>query len=1547
MPLCGSCFGVGVGVLRNMDSEEPTTPAIDPSLVTVPASSTATEDSSTGAGSTGFFSLGESNVAERARQLKEEKLGQLHAKKEDHGTSSISDGARSDETGDRAGPEGEGGVHGQGDALHEFDGLLISHQVEERDNTLHKSLVEGFRTLRDSRDAKQDVLADDPSLERAKRSRQYCATVNFIDPTTKTASATSPSSAATAAKPTNMLQQQSMFQKQDSGVPPTFENAYEKLTYIFERDYSSTLRSVQYKNLRTGENDLISSLPVNPVLTRTGGGGGSSSSSSSATDKSFNTPWGGTASTAIVPVSDPSEWHTGPFCHVYIAACDSAEHYRTKVRPALQAFVSQIESAASNTTANQPGGHSADYLIAYIPTTNQRGGPGDPSTPDNGGGGTGRVGTAFFQKARQRFGGAGVAPSSSGGTNSTADDADDVASRTSLDSDEVAGGEDVEDPASTGSTSVALNFLSRTERALYRKIVADFPNGRVCVLSPASLDRSGEELPPNPEGVAIRTQEWNTFNRMLGTVIVNGFNDRCRRYKDELKRLDAQRAVAATAAKNQQQGGGTSSSTSNKPSPYAFNLGHFFLVKESLAFSFEQMQLPAEALLQYDEFRLYMPDFTDKDERKVRRARRKSKALAAGDESSPSLAHLADAGDFLGFRKKIRTEYDLTAVLDVMRRYLFAREISLLVRMEQPVELLSRCHGFVKVMYSIVLRGVAELGEEEQKERRARAAMWVVQFTWDVKCACDLYFQSRASEDGDKDASSVGTISSDLDSDQSNPGQADGVVASKLSELMEVSRLMLMQLGDSELTVPNPIRLLQKEIPDDLRRPWQTWAPSELASNGDDNSEKKIIKSSPSISKGSTERHLLLNDGSFSSAEDFEDTYLELCRAIVKTSRRAKRRRMAARLQGEIGEYHVRKGDLASAVPIFKAIVKMYRLDQWDRCHFWRLFRLAYCQRTTAQATDYLKTLVSCFSPRITTIAPTKALKTLQDDMEKVLEHPLVGSARYGKLTFLETSLKVINTTSEESTLRDGFDRKEVVKRFCSVGEKIQILASIKCWLPRSIELNSMKLFIVTYDEFASIIENSESVEEEDAAKVIALSSPVNIEPGVNEFTFEWCPSRAGQLILSTVELVWKQGYFYYDSMELPGPLLAIDVLPSEPTHTLTLEPDCLVPGHDQQVRMVFAAGSDIVTSAYLVLSCTEGISCMPPGEDRGAGKWMNECKIPLPACSPGEVVEIVAHVRCDLLENFANESISQVDSMDTARGLSTKVFTTYLHSEVENPSESDVPNMKNVLESFAPVLEETALQVASIQTVWLEPNTKLLLSVLVTCTTPYYFSIGKWSIDLPPPLTLVEGVDLNGDLLKRSVSDGDELSFAFECNVDQDRHSESGSRFEPGMKLKLLDDVGKIIPLQLALDLNELYADILAAPSPKMTITLLGTLTLEFSQGLAGNSVLMTYAFDIINFNSPDGRNGVFVYSISWDDCDWLVSGKVSGVMARSESHISCEVVGIPTIPGLLDRFPVLQLHYVDSDDDTTSVPVNIFQPEPFQSLGKVGIITVAHSNP
>ncbi|KAG7350110.1 hypothetical protein IV203_009470 [Nitzschia inconspicua] len=76
---------------------------------------------------------------------------------------------------------------------------------------------------------------------------------------------------------------------------------------------------------------IISSLSLHTVITRTGRTGNRHKNK-----QGVNTPWGGTFSTAIVPVIDPAEWHTGPYCQVYIAACERLDHSQTKVKPALQ-----------------------------------------------------------------------------------------------------------------------------------------------------------------------------------------------------------------------------------------------------------------------------------------------------------------------------------------------------------------------------------------------------------------------------------------------------------------------------------------------------------------------------------------------------------------------------------------------------------------------------------------------------------------------------------------------------------------------------------------------------------------------------------------------------------------------------------------------------------------------------------------------------------------------------------------------------------------------------------------------------------------------------------------------------------------------------------------------------------------------------------------------------------------------------------------------------------------------------------------------------------
>lgn len=1475
---------------------------------------------SPGSGSGGFFSLGESNIAERARKLKEEQQNKANTT---NGRSSDAGNEDDDETGDTSnnGISAKDSSEEMGD-LHEFDSLFISNQIEEKENTLFKTLVDGFKSLKVLRD---DSFMVDSSGQRKHNKvmdrRQYSATVNFIDPTTKSASATSPSSGNATNKTTNMLQQQSMFQKQDNSSPTkSIENVYEKITYIFERDYRSTLRSVQYKNLRTGETDYIGSLPVNPVITRTG------VATDTKADKNVNTPWGGTSSTAIVPVSDPAEWHTGPFCHVYIAASESMDHYQTKVRPALQAFVSQIESAASNTAANQRGGHSADYLIVYIPV----GGGASASnikdsalSPD----GSSSSRRGLFQRARKRW---------TAGTGGAGDD-DDAKSIGSLDSgSELPDTTDVDDPDAI-AMSVALNLLSKTEQKVYKKIVADFPNGKACVLSTISLDRSDDAM-SNPDGVAIRTQEWNTFNRMLGAVVVNGFIDRCRRYKDELKRLDAQRAIAATAAKNSQGSsiGNNSRSQSQKPNPYAFNLGHFFLVKESLAFTYEQMQLPAEALLQYDEFRLYMPDLSDKEERKVRRARRKSKALR-DDDNAPSLTEMADSGDFLGFRKKVRTEYDLTAVLDVMRRYLFARELSLLFRMEEPVELLNRCQSFVKAMYSVMLRGLNELSsEDERRQRKSKASMWVLQFSWDVKTASEIFF--RGSGDGSDDRS-VGSVGSGVDSSVHGMTEgSDESVAAKISELLETSRALFLQLGYTELGGFNPLRDLRKKLPDDLKRPWSPWIPNEIPSD-DGNVENRRKLSSPR--NRSSERQFLLAN-SFSSTKTFEDTYLDLCEAIIKMSRKAKRRRLAARLQAEVGEYYVRNGDLESAILIFKQVLKRYRVDQWDRSHFWRLFRLAYCQRTISKPTEYLKTLVSCFSPRIVAVAPMRALCALQDDLEMVLMHPSVGYARYGKLSFLETSLKIPHSSEKRVTIGQGQDRKDIIKRFSSVGGSVEIELTIKSFLPRTIELNSMKLFVVSFNDFMRVLEENSSIEEDHASKVLIVESPVKIDPGQNTFVVEWSPGGVGQYILSTIEMIWKQGYFYYDSLDLPDSLCGIDVLPSEPSHAISISPESLVPGHDQEIVITVDAGADVVSSASLQLYCTKGVSLVPPGQHPGASEWKNECVVELPSMKPGDKQTFKAYVRCDLNEALAQIPLSKEDSMDASLGFNAKLISMYLNVEAGVSEDSERPLMKTVLESFIPVLEKSALSVEQIETNWLESDHRFLLTILLTSNTPYNFFVDEWKIHLPPPIKVSEVTVLNEDLVRRYVSDGDLLSFAFDCYIEDGSGDSNQSPQAPSIRLTLRDDTDKALSLELGLDLTEFFSTIGASKSIDLKVSLPASLELKLAAGQVGNPIPLKYSFDLSCLGAFN-KNVKITYCISSDECSWLVGGRTKGVLVIEGAAASCEVIGIPMVSGVLRRFPKVTLTLAEPGGPQVPLPLEVCYPEMFQAVSRNDGIAVA----
>ena len=125
---------------------------------------------------------------------------------------------------------------------------------------------------------------------------------------------------------------------------------------------------------------------------------------------------------------------------------------------------------------------------------------------------------------------------------------------------------------------------SKETKELYHKFAKDFPNGRTVILG-TLLDASLSS--------PLKNQEWKAFLHNLGGAIVDGFQDRVRRYDEELRRLDSRRS--AFVRKLSGEGISQRPPSAWKDEGSNFDLSHFFLVKESLAFTYEQMQLSEEA----------------------------------------------------------------------------------------------------------------------------------------------------------------------------------------------------------------------------------------------------------------------------------------------------------------------------------------------------------------------------------------------------------------------------------------------------------------------------------------------------------------------------------------------------------------------------------------------------------------------------------------------------------------------------------------------------------------------------------------------------------------------------------------------------------------------------------------------------------------------------------------------------------------------------------------------------------------------------------------
>jgi len=1251
-----------------------------------------------------------------------------------------------------------------------------------------------------------------------------------------------------------------------------------------------------------------------------------------------------------------------------------------KKKTANEKALAKLGHVASK--SSEAGNFGSRYIIVFVPVgSGASSSSGGASATTGGGGGNAGGGFGGFRAGKK---GGGVIVENNNNNNNMDDNASVATTTTSSSTHDGASSNNHSQHNANAAAAAAyppgpIAHSSKEVKELYHKFLKDFPNGRTVILG-TLLDADVSTISP------LKNQEWKAFLHNLGGAVVDGFGDRVRRYDEELRRLDSKRAAFVrkfSGEHSKMMVADKKKTNGHLEEDSGFDLSHFFLVKESLAFTYEQMQLPGEAKLQYEELNAFLPEEAWRQLAQQASAGGEDDGEEGSDTATMSPSDLAMAGDWERFRKLIKSSgRDLRGVSSFVPQYMYSREVRLLFQMGSPVDVLNRSKEFlVKEYRSKLLDVAADFGQRWKKEierigmsssehilaaqskmkqdrlkKEAEIEAWALSSCWDVKCAAEHYFTlsppDTTSEGGKKDDDTAMAAAA--------PTVEGQDAARCIAELLEFAILRLIRLGDLALGEEkvNPIRRATSERPADTLKPWVPWKELRKQRGSMSPERKKNIIEAWTINFSPDVSSWVRN--AFSNSSTYEDTYLELAKAAVYINRRSGRFRFASRLEDHRAEVLISRGEYNLAADVLSNNVGACARDQWNRAHYWRIFRLACCQRVSGDVLAYLETLTQSFNPRLSSVAPKKTASLFQNDLEALITDAAVAEPRWGAFPFLETELSIESETAGKSSQPLPFLRRKLSKYLTYVGDELRFSLSINSHLPRAISVNGIRLYLVTLATYEQVYRGNGTVSEEDAFRILSIDAPITIEPGKNQFSFPWQPMTYNVYVLATVEIQWKEASFFYDSALLRKPLVGLDIQPSEPTQTIELNPLFLIPGHVQNVRLVFHSGSDIITGGAVTLICSEGLQVVPPKTDQSKLEeaWRDECVIPLDACEPGKKIVITTLVK--------STSSRSGNNADDVQEMMAKVETSYRHksydSVMEKGEEPDSNPMKTLLEAMVTTLDRPALAVDGSEAFVFDED-RVMVNVSLHCNTPVPFFVKEWNLDLPSPLVVEEDGDLNKGMFQHAIPEGDMLLFGFKCLRADDSDEPSSER--PILRVVLQDDFGKTFLQVLPLNLDDIYKQLRKEDEYAELHNATAELVCSIKEGSVGHPVPFVYNLNLQSLISPKARRSnmsvsvasegprpTVLYTIISEGSDWIVSGKVQGLIDSKRSDIvSIPFRGIPTRSGLLRHFPEIIIEYLPittlsgslSSSQTPPITVLTKTPERFKSLAFTNSLSLA----
>jgi hypothetical protein len=1281
-------------------------------------------------------------------------------------------------------------------------------------------MAAGFASIQ-SRQQKYQDMDESARVKQEKQAINNCAVVSFVDP---------------SSSPGNFVAASG---KQIPGNVSL--ELYKKVEVILQRDYASRLTYVQYQHFRSGANGMIESLPIRPILSLGG------------LALTTNAPWDDTSSTTLDP-QDPTEWHNAPYCHIYLAGCESLEDYRNKVKPSLKAFVSQLNAlaieqkkASGSESPSSRKENTSHYVIVFVPTGSNMDETLRPAA---------RVGAAlsrFSARSRKVTSSAGSEMQAESAHSGGADSSD-MGSEPDLETMEL---------GSQQVSSIA-NHLSKVDREIVRRFVLDFPHGKICTLS--TLIAEGHD-----EVDDRRKLEWSAFMKAMGSSIAEGFAERCRRYDEYLRKVDSERALSSQKAKTGK----------------GFDLTHFFLVKESYAISYEQMQLVSEALLQYNELRAFIPDI------KSTEIQNSKDNPATSNREMKLLENYALAGRPLAFRRMFRTHLELDAVAPVLEQYVFSREVALLFKIGDPVAVVERSLAFVNAMFQFKGRQVAACDGEEQHLRRIDTERWAFGFCWDLK---------RASQNLLVLDSTVPTT------DQSS---AEGTrFARQICSLLEFARARLLHLRRLEL-----VKVVEKRTDSIVFPNALEWKPYQVP-----NSPISISLSDeplPELAKDFLEQCLV-------SATNFDKNYLGFMYTLVAANQMARRHRTAARRRQEIAEILLQRGDKTHAARAFKIIADSFSNDNWDGSSFVFLFRLAVIQRDLCTPEEYLRTLIRCFSHRSSSIAPIEALNVLQEDMVGIITRRVDSTSdSFGYTTTAPSMFSTVMTFVDADSLATSKSEDKLNKRLVNVGETTSVFVALRSFLPHEIRVDNVSLDIVQFKTYVSAVEDAVALKSKDAFKILNLG-PTCLSSGTNNLRFDWLPLASGQFIAASVTIHWMGVKFAYPANKILKPTLRVDVVPCQPSQSINCTPTFLLPGHEQVLRIGFNTGSDVVKAGTLQLIGSPGLSFIPLDQNPDTDKWVSSCSLPIPHSSSNETLSFSVLVR--------SSPIDKLSSGVSPQSLHVKLTTSFEIArpdslQQENPLPNEISIMPNSLENIIMALGEAPLALLGAHFDLPHGDTGIL-NISVKSHVPELLTIKKWSLKMPDSLTLVPNGDLNSGQLNQQVCNGDTLAFGFLCQSSSSQFPVSGQNGHFSLSIELDDQSGTAFVENL-----EFFLKPIAFPAHSIILPVSISVRASKHNGVVGSRISLFYSVDENDLLLCE--HDVF-YAVDTESIDWIVCGKTEGILKEEGGRsLDFSVEAIPTRPGSIASYPhvTLRLNSKTMDDISTFFQVSLVGDSEFKA--------------